>query len=102
MIQIRMHTQLSIHQPFNNYYGTYRAMTEAYKEGKVRAIGVSDFYPDRLIDLIKFNEVLPAVNQVGAGPICLIGVDASKPMSEGMPQPSRRQIMAARACCTSA
>ena len=53
-----------IHQPFNDYYGTYRAMEELYKEGKLKAIGVSNFYPDRLIDLIQFNEVVPAVNQV--------------------------------------
>lgn len=57
-----------IHQPFNDYYGTYRAMTEAYKEGKIRAIGVSNFYPDRLIDLCKFNEIVPAVNQVETHP----------------------------------
>ena len=55
---------LLIHQPFNDYYGTYRAMEELHKEGKIRAIGLSNFYPDRLIDLIKFNEVVPAVNQV--------------------------------------
>ena len=55
---------LLIHQPFNDYYGTYRAMEELYKEGKIRAIGLSNFYPDRLIDLIQFNEVVPAVNQV--------------------------------------
>ena len=55
---------LLIHQPFNDYYGTYRAMEEAYKEGKVRAIGVSNFYPDRLIDLCQFVEVTPAMNQV--------------------------------------
>jgi diketogulonate reductase-like aldo/keto reductase len=55
---------LLIHQPFNDYYGTYRAMEEAYREGKVRAIGVSNFYPDRLIDLASFVEVTPAVNQV--------------------------------------
>lgn len=55
---------LLIHQPFNDYYGTYHAMEEAYKEGKVRAIGVSNFYPDRLIDICKFSEVIPAVNQV--------------------------------------
>ncbi|MDT8718794.1 aldo/keto reductase [Clostridium sp. 19966] len=57
-----------IHQPFNDYYGTYRAMTEAYKEGKLRAIGVSNFYPDRLIDLCKYQEVIPAVNQVETHP----------------------------------
>lgn len=55
---------LLIHQPFNDYYGTYRAMEEAYKEGWLRAIGVSNFYPDRLIDLCQFVEVPPAVNQV--------------------------------------
>lgn len=55
---------LLIHQPFNDYYGTYRAMEEAYREGKLRAIGVSNFYPDRLVDLCKFVEVTPAVNQV--------------------------------------
>lgn len=55
---------LLIHQPFNDYYGTYRAMEEAYKEGGIRAIGVSNFYPDRLIDLCQFVEVSPAVNQI--------------------------------------
>jgi diketogulonate reductase-like aldo/keto reductase len=59
---------LLIHQPFNDYYGTYRAMTEAYKAGKIRAIGVSNFYPDRLIDFCQFQEVLPAVNQVETHP----------------------------------
>ncbi len=55
---------LLIHQPFGDYYGTYRAMEEAYKAGKLHAIGVSNFYPDRLIDLCQFVEVTPAVNQV--------------------------------------
>ena len=55
---------LRIHQPFNDYYGTYRAMEEAYKVGYLRAIGVSNFYPDRLVDLCRFVEVTPAVNQV--------------------------------------
>ena len=55
---------LLIHQPFNDYYGTYRAMEEAYKAGKLRAIGVSNFYPDRLIDLCQFVDVKPTVNQV--------------------------------------
>jgi diketogulonate reductase-like aldo/keto reductase len=59
---------LLIHQPFNDYYGTYRAMTEAYKEGKIRAIGVSNFYPDRLVDFCQFQEVIPAVNQVETHP----------------------------------
>lgn len=55
---------LLIHQPFGDYYGTYRAMEEGYKEGYLRAIGVSNFYPDRLVDLCQFVEVTPAVNQV--------------------------------------
>lgn len=55
---------LLIHQPFGDYYGTYRAMEEAYKNGKVRAIGVSNFYPDRLIDIASFAEIPPMVNQV--------------------------------------
>ena len=55
-----------IHQPLNDYYGAWRAMTELYHEGKIRAIGVCSFYPDRLADLIAFNEVAPAVNQVEA------------------------------------
>lgn len=55
---------LLIHQPFGDYYGTYRAMEEAYKAGKLRAIGVSNFYPDRYIDIAHFAEIKPAVNQV--------------------------------------
>lgn len=55
---------LLIHQPFNDYYGTWRAMEKAYKAGKLRAIGVSNFYPDRFIDLAEFSEIPPMVNQV--------------------------------------
>ena len=55
---------LLIHQPFGDYYGTYRAMEKAYKAGKARAIGVSNFYPDRFIDLSHFCEIQPVVNQV--------------------------------------
>ncbi len=53
-----------LHQPFNDYYGAYHALVDLYKEGKIKAIGVSNFYPDRLVDLALFNEVKPAVNQV--------------------------------------
>lgn len=53
-----------IHQPFGDYYGTWRALEEYYKAGKIRAIGVSNFYPDRLVDLASFNAILPMVNQV--------------------------------------
>lgn len=55
---------LLIHQPFGDYYGTYRAMEEACKSGKVRAIGVSNFYPDRFLDIQHFAEIKPAVNQI--------------------------------------
>ncbi|PKM75982.1 MAG: 2,5-diketo-D-gluconic acid reductase [Firmicutes bacterium HGW-Firmicutes-15] len=53
-----------IHQPMNDYYGAWRAMEELYKDGKIRAIGVCNFHSDRLVDLIAFNEISPAVNQV--------------------------------------
>lgn len=57
-----------IHQPFGDYYGAWRAMEELYHEGKIRAIGVSNFLPDRLMDLIVHNKVVPAVNQVETHP----------------------------------
>ena len=53
-----------LHQPFNDYYGAYKALVDLYKEGKIKAIGVSNFYPDRLVDLVLYSEVKPAVNQV--------------------------------------
>lgn len=55
---------LLIHQPFGDYYGTWRAMETAYRAGKVRAIGVSNFYPDRFIDIVEFSDIKPMVNQV--------------------------------------
>ncbi len=61
---------LLIHQPFGDYYGTYRAMEEAYREGKVRALGVSNFYPDRFLDMHHFSEVKPVVNQVETHVFC--------------------------------
>ncbi len=57
-----------MHQPFGDVYGEWRAMEELYKEGRVRAIGVSNFQPDRLIDLIIHNEIVPAVNQIETHP----------------------------------
>lgn len=57
-----------IHQPFGDYYGAWRAMEELYKEGKIKAIGVSNFLPDRLMDLIVHNDILPAINQVETHP----------------------------------
>lgn len=59
-----------IHQPFNDYYGAWRAMEELNDEGIVRAIGVSNFMPDRLVDLISYNRIIPAVNQVETHPFC--------------------------------
>lgn len=57
-----------IHQPFGDVYGEWRAMQELYKEGKIRAIGVSNFHPDRLMDLIVHNEIVPAINQIETHP----------------------------------
>lgn len=53
-----------LHQPLSDYYGAWRALEELYNEGKIRAIGVSNFYPDRLIDLALFSSIKPMVNQV--------------------------------------
>jgi 2,5-diketo-D-gluconate reductase A len=57
-----------IHQPFGDIYGAWRAMEELYREGRIRAIGVSNFHPDRIMDLIVHNEVVPAVNQIETHP----------------------------------
>jgi len=57
-----------MHQPLGDVYGEWRAMQDLYKEGRVRAIGVSNFHPDRLIDLIIHNEIVPAVNQIETHP----------------------------------
>jgi diketogulonate reductase-like aldo/keto reductase len=57
-----------IHQPYGDVYGSWRAMEELYREGKIRAIGVSNFQPDRLMDLMLHNEVVPAVNQIETHP----------------------------------
>jgi len=59
-----------LHQPFSDYYGAYRALEELYEDGKIRAIGVSNFYPDRLTDICLFNRcVVPAINQVEVNPL---------------------------------
>ena len=57
-----------LHQPFKDYHGAYRALIDLYKEGKIKAIGVSNFYPDRLVDLALDTEVVPAINQVEVNP----------------------------------
>lgn len=58
-----------LHQPFSDYYGAYHALEDLYKEGKLKAIGVSNFYPDRLSDIDAFNEITPQVNQVEVNPL---------------------------------
>jgi len=59
-----------IHQPYGDIYGSWRAMEELYREGRMRAIGVSNFHPDRVMDLILHNNVVPAVNQIETHPFC--------------------------------
>lgn len=59
-----------IHQPYGDVYGAWRAMEELYRQGRVKAIGVSNFQPDRLMDLIVHNEIVPAVNQIETHPFC--------------------------------
>jgi len=73
-----------IHQPFGDVYGSWRAMEELYREGAVRAIGESNFQPDRLVDLILHNEVVPAVNQVETHPFCQQTEAAAVMASEGV------------------
>jgi diketogulonate reductase-like aldo/keto reductase len=59
-----------IHQPFGDVYGSWRAMEELYREGRIRAIGVANFQPDRIMDLIMHNKVIPAVDQIETHPFC--------------------------------
>ena len=59
-----------LHWPFGNYYAAWRELEKLHQEGKIRAIGVSNFDPDRLIDLIEFNQVAPAVNQIETHLLC--------------------------------
>lgn len=85
-----------LHQPFADYYGAYRALEELYEEGKIRAIGVSNFYPDRLADICLFGrKVVPAVNQIETNPLhqreydqeimnkCGVKIEAWAPFGEG-------------------
>ncbi len=57
-----------LHQPFGDYYGAYHALEDLYEEGVLRALGVSNFYPDRLADMASFNKIVPHVNQVEVNP----------------------------------
>ena len=63
-LQVEYIDLMLLHQPFNDYYGAYRALEDLYEEGKLRAIGVSNFYPDRLVDLASFTKIPPMVNQI--------------------------------------
>ena len=58
-----------LHQPFSDYYGAWHALEDLYEEGKLRAIGVSNFYPDRLVDICSFTRIKPMVNQVETHPL---------------------------------
>lgn len=68
---------LLLHWPFANYYAAWRVLEKMYAEGKVRAIGVSNFEPDRLLDLIAYNKVVPAVNQIETNLYCQRSVERS-------------------------
>lgn len=57
-----------LHEPFGDYYGAWRALEDLYEEGKVKSIGISNFYPDRMIDLYSFNRIKPMVNQIELNP----------------------------------
>ena len=84
-----------LHQPFGDYYGAYRALEELYSEGKLRAIGISNFYPDRMVDLACFCRIRPMVNQVELHPLhqqaqavkwmekCGVQAEAWAPFGEG-------------------
>ena len=58
-----------LHQPFGDYYGAYRALEDLYDEGKLRAIGISNFYPDRMVDIVSFARIKPMVNQIETHPL---------------------------------
>lgn len=68
-LQIDYLDLLLLHQPFNDVYGAWRAMSRLYKEGRIKALGVSNFYPDRLVDFCLNNEIKPAVNQIECSPL---------------------------------
>ncbi|MGF6355766.1 2,5-diketo-D-gluconate reductase A [Paenibacillus sp. 4624] len=67
-LQLEQLDMYLIHMPFGDYYGAWRAMEELYREGFIRAIGVSNFLPDRLMDLMVHNEIVPAINQIETHP----------------------------------
>ncbi len=70
-----------LHQPYGDYYGSYRALEDLYEKGTIRAIGVSNFYPDRLTDVVGFNRIAPQINQVEVNPV-MQQIDAQKNMEK--------------------
>ncbi len=70
-----------LHQPYSDYYGAYRALEDLYEQGKIRAIGISNFYPDRVTDLVGFNKITPQINQVETNPF-MQQIDAQKNMEK--------------------
>ena len=79
-----------IHQPFGDIYSEWRAMQELHRQGLIRAIGVSNFYPDRLVDLIDHNEITPAVSQVECHPFFQRAADQELMRERGVQIESRR------------
>lgn len=96
-----------IHQPYGDVYGAWRAMEELYKQGKIRAIGVSNFYPDRLMDFIIHNEIKPAINQIETHPFHQqietqkflqennVQIEAWGPFAEGKNNLFKNEVLAA-------
>lgn len=74
-----------LHQPFSDYYGAYRALEDLYREGTLKSIGVSNFYPDRLSDICAFNDIIPQVNQIETHPLNQ-QIDAQKNMEKNRVQ----------------
>ncbi|MBQ8972703.1 MAG: aldo/keto reductase [Clostridia bacterium] len=68
-LQIEYIDLMLLHQPFSDYYGAWRALEDLYEEGKLRAIGISNFYPDRMVDIASFARIRPMVNQVETHPL---------------------------------
>ena len=73
-----------IHQPYGDVYGSWRAMQDLNSQGRVRAIGVSNFHPDRLVDLIEHNEIVPAVNQIETHPFYQRAADQAVMVERGV------------------
>lgn len=80
-LQVEYLDLVLLHQPYSDYYGSYRALEYLYEQGKIRAIGISNFYPDRVTDLCGFNKITPQINQVEVNPF-MQQIDAQKNMEK--------------------